>query len=197
MKCRISKYCKLQGISRGTIYNWEKRGIISLETDKQGRVWVIDNDLPDEQGDKKDEYVAIYLRVGSYREQSLFDDQEKLLIDYCISKGYKISRVVKEVAPIYSQSPKLLDLLLDKSVDIIVTETSGNISLFRNTLIELLLDQQGRKIEIVNQSSTFSINERKKSVESLFLWGCEEIYGKRKAKEVMKDILAALDKHKP
>lgn len=197
MKYRISKYCKLQSISRGTVYNWEKRGIISLETDKQGRVWVIDNDSLNDQKEEKDKCIVIYLKVGSYRKQSLFNDQEKRMTEYCNSRGYKISRVIKEVASIFSPSPKLLDLLLDRTVDIIVTETSGNITLFGNTLIEKLLGQQGRKLEIVNQSSPFNVDERKKYIESLFQWGCEEIYGKRKAGEVMKDISAVLEKHKP
>lgn len=44
MKYRISEYCKVQKISRGTVYSWKEKGIISMETDRQGRVWVIEED---------------------------------------------------------------------------------------------------------------------------------------------------------
>lgn len=194
MKYRINTFAKIHRVTRRCVELWIKKGIVKSEVDEFKHRWII---VDDEEKLTKEMDVIIYLRVNSKNDQILFDDQEKKLTDYCISKGYKISKVVKEVAPISSQTPKLLDLLLDKTIDIIVTESQGNISLFGNTLIEKLLDQQGRKIEIVNQSSSFSVDERRKSIESLFQWGCEEIYGKRKAGEVMKDISAVLEKHKP
>lgn len=194
MKYRVNTFAKIHRVTRRCVELWIKKGIVKSEVDEFKHRWII---VDDEEKLTKEMDVIIYLRVNSKNDQILFDDQEKKLTDYCISKGYKISKVVKEVAPISSQTPKLLDLLLDKTIDIIVTESPGNISLFGNTLIEKLLDQQGRKIEIVNQSSSFSVDERRKSIESLFQWGCEEIYGKRKAGEVMKDISAVLEKHKP
>lgn len=195
MKYRINTFAKIHRVTRRCVELWIKKGIIKSEVDEFKHRWII---VDDEEKLTKEMNVIIYLRVNSKSDQVLFDDQEKRLTEYCISKGYKISKVVREIAPVVSQeSPKLLDLLLDKTVDIIVTDIPGNISIFGSTMIEKLLDQQGRKLEIVNQSSLFSVDERKKSIESLLSWGCEELYGKRKAKEVMKDILAVLDKHKP
>lgn len=197
MKCRISKYCKLQNISRGTVYNWEKRGVISLETDKQGRVWVIDNSLNDEDNSTQKELsTVIYLRVGVYRSKSLLDDQEKRLIGYCQAKGYKVSKVVKEVSPITSQSTptKLMNLLLDKSVDRVVVDTADKVSLFGCDIIEKLLDLNGRKLEVINQSSPLDPSEREKSVHHLILWSLSEMYGKRKAGSLMKEILGVINK---
>lgn len=56
MKYRISEYCKVQKISRDTVYSWKEKGIISMETDKQGRVWVIEEDPK-----KPNPTVAIYI----------------------------------------------------------------------------------------------------------------------------------------
>ena len=63
MKYRISEYCKVQKISRGTVYSWKEKGIISMETDRQGRVWVIEEDPK-----KLNPTVAIYTRSEEKEE---------------------------------------------------------------------------------------------------------------------------------
>ena len=63
MKYRISEYCKVQKISRGTVYSWKEKGIISMETDRQGRVWVIEEDPK-----KLNPTIAIYTRSEEKEE---------------------------------------------------------------------------------------------------------------------------------
>ena len=88
MKYRISEYCKVQKISRGTVYSWKEKGIISMETDRQGRVWVIEEDPK-----KLNPTVAIYTR--SEEKEELEKQKERLLL-YCSAKGYVVDQVVEE-----------------------------------------------------------------------------------------------------
>lgn len=161
-------------------------------------MWVIDEDLNSKPKPQKELSTVIYTSVGDKEDQSLLDDQERRLVSYCLAKGYKVSRVVKEISPVISQkaSTKLLDLLLDESVDRVVIDTADKVSLFGCDIVEKLLDLNGRKLEVVNQSSPLDPSEREKSVQSLILWGLGELYGKRKAGSLMKKILDVINKNK-
>lgn len=78
MKYRISEYCKVQKISRGTVYSWKEKGIISMETDRQGRVWVIEEDPK-----KPNPTIAIYTR--SEEKEELEKQKERLLLSILFS----------------------------------------------------------------------------------------------------------------
>lgn len=162
MKYRISEYCKVQKISRGTVYSWKDKGIISMETDKQGRVWVIEEDPK-----KLNPTVAIYVR--SVEKEELEKQRERLLL-YCSAKGYIVSQVVEENIGIDTEeTPKLEELLLSSAIDIIVTEGKDRISLNSFSLISKLLDSAGRKIEITNLSSGLTAKEKTELIKKFKL----------------------------
>jgi len=70
-----------------------------------------------------------------------------------MARGYKISKVVKEVGSgLNDERPKLDSLLKDRSTRIIVIEHKNKLSRFGFNYIQTLLSMEGRKIEIVNES---------------------------------------------
>ena len=160
MKYRISEYCKVQKISRGTVYSWKEKGI--METDKQGRVWVIEEDPK-----KPNPTVAIYIR--SEEKEELEKQKERLLL-YCSAKGYIVSQVVEENIGLDSEdTPELEKLLLSSAIDIIVTEGKDRISLNSFGLIFKLLESAGRKIEVTNLSSGLTAKEKTELIKKLKL----------------------------
>lgn len=162
MKYRISEYCKVQKISRGTVYSWKEKGIISMETDKQGRVWVIEEDPK-----KPNPTVAIYIR--SEEKEELEKQKERLLL-YCSAKGYIVSQVVEENIGLDSEdTPELEKLLLSSAIDIIVTEGKDRISLSSFGLISKLLESAGRKIEVTNLSSGLTAKEKTELIKKFKL----------------------------
>lgn len=158
MKYRISEYCKIQKISRGTVYSWKDKGLISMKTDKQGRVWVIEEDP-----EKSNPTIAIYVR--SEEKEELEKQKERLLL-YCSAKGYVVNQVIEENTGIDSEdTPRLEKLLLSSAIDIIVTEGKDRISLNSFGLISKLLESGGRKIEVTNLSSTITEKEKIKLIK--------------------------------
>ena len=160
MKYRISEYCKVQKISRGTVYSWKEKGIISMETDRQGRVWVIEEDPK-----KLNPTIAIYTR--SEEKEELEKQKERLLL-YCSAKGYIVNQVVEENIGLDSEdTPELEKLLLSSAIDIIVTEGKDRISLSSFGLISKLLESAGRKIEVTNLSSGLTAKEKTELIKKL------------------------------
>ena len=193
-KYRINDYCKVHQISRKTVYNWKDKGLISFQVDNHGKTWIVENDSTNEKEPEeiKELYTVIYVSVEPDEDPKLLEDQEKILTGYCKAKDYKIVNIVKEISTFFETPKKLLNILLDDSIDVIVVDSIDKINIFRSDIIIKLLEKQEKKIDVVNKKEI-----SKKSIESIFQWGCDEFYGKRKAGEVMKDIATILEKYKP
>ena len=91
MKYKISKYAKIHGVLYRTVWNWVKAGKVKYETDATGHIWIT------EGVKEREKTYAIYARVSSSENKANLDSQVDRLISYCNARGYKVSKVVKEI----------------------------------------------------------------------------------------------------
>lgn len=86
---------------------------------------------------------------------------------------------------------KLIDLLNDKTVDVIIVEHKDRLIRFGFNYIKTLLAMQNRKIEVVNQV----IDEREDLITdltSIITSFCARIYGQRRTKRETEQLIKEL-----
>src|SRR5262249_61586445 len=79
------------------------------------------------------------------------ESQAERLVAYCAAKGYQVHQVVKEIGSGVNESrPRFLKLLADPAITVIVVEHKDRATRFGFRYLDTLLQQQGRRIEVVN-----------------------------------------------
>ena len=75
--------------------------------------------------------VAIYTRVSSSENKDNLDRQAERLEEYCMARGYRISKVVKEIGSGVNDNRKKLEKLVgDRSYNRLVVEHQDRLTRF-------------------------------------------------------------------
>lgn len=122
------------------------------------------------------------------------ESQSERLLSYCNAKGYKVSRIEKEVGSgLNDNRKKLENLLTDRSIDVIVIEHKDRLARFGLNYIQKLLNLEGRELEIVNEA-----NEDKEDLVqdfvSIITSFCARIYGLRRSRRKTEALIRELEK---
>lgn len=187
MKYKISEYAKINHVSYRTIWNRIKENLLTFEKTKTGRILIIDNP-------NQFESVAIYARVSSSENKENLERQKERLINFCNAKGYKVSKIIAEIGSgLNDTRPKLESILLDNSITIIVVEHRDRLARFGLNYIIKLLEQNNRKIEIVNPLS----NDRDDLMQdfvSIITSFTARLYGQRRTKRNTEKLIKEFEK---
>lgn len=182
MKYKLSTYAKMHQVTKRTVWNWIAKGDVQIERTSTGRVLIV----VDENKEKK---VAVYARVSSSENKSNLTSQKERVLSYCIAKGYTINQVIMETGSgLNDNRPKLASLLKDNSIDIIVVEHKDRFSRFGFNYIQLLLNMQGREIEVINQAED-SKQDLMSDFASIITSFCSRLYGLRRSKRRTEKII--------
>lgn len=188
MYIKLSKWAKENNVTYRTAWNYFKSGILKGKKLDTGTILIEVNNKEDNQIIK----TVIYARVSSSENKSNLDAQAKRLEDYCICKGYKIDRIVKEVGSgLNDKRLKLENILLDKSIKRIVVEHKDRLSRFGLNYIQKLLELDNREIEIVNNIETDEQDIIQDFV-SIITSFCARLYGKRRSKRKTEELIREL-----
>jgi len=188
---KLSAYAKKLGITYKTAWNYFRAGKLNAYQTHTGTVIVRDDIQPAEVN------VVVYCRVSSSENKKNLETQKQRLLDYCAAKGYKVSRVIAEVGSGINDTRKQwLHLLQDKSISLIVVEHKDRFTRFGFNAYKVLLQNEGRDIEVINEVS----DEKEDILEdlvSIITSFCARIYGQRRSKRKTEAIIKQLteDKH--
>jgi putative resolvase len=184
---KLSHYAKQQGISYRTALRWWRAGQIKGYQAPTGTIIVTAGEKP-----ASTEKVAIYARVSSAEHKENLERQAERLMQYCTVRGYQITQVVKEIGSSVNESrPKFLSLLKDTSITRIVVEQKDRATRFGFRYLEVLLETQGRTIEVVNLAE----NEKEDLIgdlASIVYSLCALIVGQRRAKRQTERLVQEL-----
>ena len=173
---KLSEYAKRFGVSYRTAWNRYKAGRFpDAIQDDDGHIY-----LPMSHFVRDDDVkVAVYARVSSSDRKDNLDTQAERLVSYCNARGYKVSKVVKEIGSgLNDERKKLEQLLTDMSIKIIVVEHKDRFSRFGANYIQKLLEMQGRRLEIVNEASDDKVDLMEDFI-SIVTSFCARLYGQR------------------
>lgn len=187
---KLSTYAKKLGVGYKTAWNHFQKGLIpgayQLPTGT-----IIVPDPPEKQG-LKDLKVAVYARVSSSQNKKNLTTQAERISKYCQAKGYRVTKVVKEIGSgLNDERKKFLDLIQDSGIDIIVVEHKDRATRFGLNYIQVLLSTQNKKIEVINEvdENQQDLLEDLISIVTSFL---ARYYGRRRAKRKTETIIQEL-----
>jgi putative resolvase len=187
---KLIDYAHKMGISYKTAWRWYKAGKLPGKQMDTGTILVF------EDADSVSlipEKTAIYARVSSQEHKENLERQSDRLNSYCLAKGYQISLVIKEIASGVNDSrPKLLSVLKDTSITRIVVEHKDRLTRFGANSILVLLEAQGRQVEIVNMAEDETV-DLMEDLSSIFYSFCARMYGQRRAKRKTEKIVEELE----
>jgi predicted site-specific integrase-resolvase len=142
---KLSHYAKEKSVTYRTAYNHFKKGLITgAFLDDSNHVLIPLNQ-------KSDEIYVTYSRVSSNEMKDNLVRQEERLLAYVNNNNLKLHKQVKEVASGMNDKRKgLCTLLADKTWNCLLVENKDRLTRFGFNYLELLLNQQGKKIVVVN-----------------------------------------------
>ena len=186
---KLSDYAKRFGITYRTAWNRYKRGQFpDAIIDETNHICLPIKHFITEE----DKPVAVYARVSSSENKDNLDRQAERLVNYCMARGYKISKIVKEVGSgLNDERPKLAGLLKDRNIKVIVVEHKDRFSRFGLNYIQTLLNMDDRRIEIVNES----IDDKEDLMQdfvSIVTSFCARLYGLRRNRRRTEKLIQEL-----
>jgi putative resolvase len=183
---KLSAYAKSIGVTYRTAWNLFNSGKIKGAY-KLGSGTVI---IPNEVDLKKD-CVAVYARVSSSENKVNLVSQSKRVQDFCLAKGWIVSKVEEECASgLNDKRPKVLKLLKDDSVTKIVVEHKDRLSRFGTNYIKELW---AGEIVIINEV-TEDEKDLMQDFVSLVTSFTARLYGQRRSKRNTEKLINELNK---
>lgn len=138
--------------------------------------------------------MAVYARISAAENRPNLETQAERLVGYCAAKGYQVHQVVKEIGSGVNDSrPKFLKVLADPTIKVVVVEHKDRATRFGFRYIETLLEQQGRRIEVVNVAENGREDLLADLVAIVYSF-CARLYGQRRAKRKTETIVKALNR---
>jgi putative resolvase len=187
---KLSTFAKQRGVRYETEWRWFKQGLIQGEQLANGTILL--DDPPLQHSESVLGQLVVYARVSSSENRSNLDTQAERLVSYAIAKGYQIHQVIKEIGSGVNDSrPKFLKLLADPTITHILVEHKDRATRFGFRYLETLLEQQGRRIEVVNLADNGKEDLVTDLVAIIYSFSAR-LYGQRRAKRKTEGIIKEL-----
>jgi len=177
-------------ISRGTLCNYVKQGIIKVEKRPHGR-FEYDKDSVYALINGGERKIFVYGRVSTQKQKADLETQIELLKQYCFSKGYKIDGVYKDIASGISFEKrvdffKLLDFVIDNKVEKIIITYKDRLSRVGFGLFKHLFSKYGCEIEVISEVGSTKLDSQEifEEIVSLLHSYSMKLYSKRKNKTI-------------
>ena len=188
---KLSDYAKKLGISYKTAWRYFKDGKLDAYQTHTGTVIVKDVETK-----SRNIKVAIYCRVSSTENKDNLEKQKQRLLDFCSAKGYKVESVVTEIGSgVNDARKKWVELLRDKTLNLIVVEHKDRFTRFGFNAIKVLLNNEDRGIEVINETNGEK-EDLLQDLISIITSFCARIYGLRRSKRKTETIIKELENGK-
>ena len=130
---RACEVMKLLRISRQTLSNYTKKGLIRTTTLVNGRYDYNTDDVYKLLNNDVERKTCIYARVSTVKQKKDLENQVDILKQFCFMNGYKINEVYTDVASGISFEKrkdffKLLDEIIDHRVERVVITYKDRLS---------------------------------------------------------------------
>ena len=185
MDMKLSTYAKQLGVSYKTVWRKWKRGELDAYQLPSGTVIIRDTKNVSNK-------VCIYARVSSAENKDNLNSQAERLTQYCIAKGYQISKVIKEVGSGVNDNRKqLAKLLNDDDWGRVVVEHKDRLTRFGFNYLDILLGKTGKVIEVVNEADNGK-DDLLQDFVSIITSFCARLYGLRRSKRKTEQLIKEL-----
>jgi predicted site-specific integrase-resolvase len=139
------------GLSSQNLYRWEKTNKVKTKIINLRKFYLVED-----SSDVLRQNI-IYCRVSNTKQSDDLNRQEKVLREYCVSKGIIPSEVIKEIASGMNENRnglnKLINLVISNKVDKIIISYKDRLTRFGFEHFENIFSLFGTTIEVVNLTS--------------------------------------------
>lgn len=189
---KLSLYAKELGLTYKAVWKMYKRGDIPGAYQLPSGTIIV----PEEPTPSLPDKAAVYARVSSSENKDNLDRQAKRLQDYAVARGYRIAKTVKEVGSGVNDNRRQLGKLLrDKSYNRLIVEHKDRLTRFGFNYLEILFEEQGRTIEVVNESENGK-EDLMEDFVSIITSFVARLYGLRRSKRRTEKLIEELKKDK-
>lgn len=192
---KLSEYARQKSLTYRAAYNHWRLGYIKGEQLASGTIVVFDED----KIQAKPNNVILYARVSSSENKANLNTQLERLRNYASAKGYIITREIKEVGSgLNDHRQQLESILSNDDWKIIIVEHKDRLARFGLNFIELLLNKQGKFIEIINDTDNNQKEDLMQDLVSIITSFTARLYGLRRNRRRTEEIIKQLkepDKH--
>ena len=172
----------MNGISYMSAYRYFNNGLIKGVKLKTGTI-LIDIDEEGNENTTKNTRVVLYTRVSSSENKTNLDTQLDRLRSFAVAKGYTIVKEIKEIGSgLNDKRPKLAEILKEDNWDVIIVEHKDRLARFGLNYLELLLNKQNKKIEVINEC----LNDNE--FDDDLIEFCSIKYNKKKTEQIIKEL---------
>ena len=187
---KLSVWAKQQGITYKTAWKWWKAGKLPVEIEQMPTGTLIVKEQKTAAGS-----AALYARVSGNDQKKDLDAQLGRLSAFAVSKGFTVSRAIKEIGSgLNGHRPKLMKLLSDPSVSLIIVEHRDRLMRFGSEYVESSLRAHGRQLIIMDQSELK--DDLVQDMMEVLTSFCARLYGKRSAANKARKALEAIESGK-
>lgn len=192
---KLSDHARRMGVKYQTAWKWYKAGKIEGAVMRNGGIYV---PLEKDDTESRDQLTAVtYARVSSSQNKANLISQSERLYNYSTARGYQVQRQVKEVGSGLNDKRKQLESLLkDDSWTILVVEHKDRLTRFGFRYLELMVESQGRRIEVINLADEVGDDPVKDIAEdlvSIITSFTARIYGQRRAQRKTEKVIKELE----
>ena len=194
---RACEVMKLLRISRQTLSNYTKKGLIRTTTLVNGRYDYNTDDVYKLLNNDVERKTCIYARVSTVKQKKDLENQVDILKQFCFMNGYKINEVYTDIASGISFEKrkdffKLLDEIIDHRVERVVITYKDRLSRVGFDLFYHLFDKYNCKIVVMSEVGSQKLDREEIFEEIISLLHCYsmKLYSKRrvqKMKEALED----------
>ena len=133
------------------------------------------------------ENVVVYCRVSNQSRKSELEYQVNRCVDFCISRGYKVDGIYKEVASGMNDNRKQLWKTLDTKPTKIIVENKDRLTRFGFSYLNKLLARLNCEVIVINPADNDE-QDLIKDLVSVITSFCCRLYGLRRAKNKIAKI---------
>ncbi len=180
-------------LSRISLINWEKQGLLKPYYTPGGRRRYKREDIEHLLGIKKESpvkpAVVCYARVSTAKQKDYLDNQMQRLKSYCKAKGYRDYHIISEIASGVNENRRELRTLLNMAkrgeVSKVVIEYEDRLARFGYEYLKAYFNSFGIDIEVINGNE--HEDAQKELAEDLIAMVTSfaaRIYGKRGGRKI-------------
>lgn len=193
---RACEVMKLLRISRQTLSNYTKKGLIRTTTLVNGRYDYNTDDVYKLLNNDVERKTCIYARVSTVKQKKDLENQVDILKQFCFMNGYKINEVYTDVASGISFKKrkdffKLLDEIIDHRVERVVITYKDRLSRVGFDLFYHLFHKYDCEIIVMSEVGSQKLDREEVFEEIISLLHCYSM--KLDSKRIVQKMKEALE----
>ena len=191
---KLSEYARCNNISYRTAHRHWKQGLIQGKQLASGTIVV--NEEISQILETTDVLAVLYARVSNGENKANLETQLDRLRSFANAKGYTIVKEIKEIGSgLNDKRPQLERILQSGGWNVLLVEDKDRLARFGLNYLQILLEREGRKVEIINNVLD-SRDDLMQDFVSIITSFTARLYGLRRSKRKTEAIIKELETEK-